>query len=99
MTEIDSDSDEARTPRARQAAAYKYRIAFGPHAGQKVLMLWDTMPREQDFKQILCADINGSTSAPPYAARPATGRRWSNCSAASSGADQRGGIVCDCFGE
>jgi hypothetical protein len=31
----------------------------GPRAGQKVLTLQGAMPREKDFKQILCADIDG----------------------------------------
>ena len=40
-----------------------YRIAFGPRAGQKVLTLQGTMPREKDFKQTLCADIDGFSAA------------------------------------
>jgi len=36
-----------------------YRIAFGPRAGQKVLTLQGAMPRETDFKQTLCADMQG----------------------------------------
>ena len=36
-----------------------YRIAFGPRAGQKVLTVQGAMPREKDFKQTLCADIDG----------------------------------------
>ena len=39
--------------------ACTYRIAFGPRAGQKVLTLQGAMPREKDFKQSLCADIDG----------------------------------------
>ena len=45
--------------RPLQAAACTYRIAFGPRAGQKVMTLQGAMPRETDFKQTLCADING----------------------------------------
>ena len=41
------------------AAACAYRIACGPRAGQKVLTLQGAMPRETDFKQMLCADIDG----------------------------------------
>ena len=55
----ESDSDEARVLRPPQAAAWTYRIAFGPRAGQKVLTLQGAMPREADFKQNLCADIQG----------------------------------------
>ena len=36
-----------------------YRIAFGPRAGHKVLALQGAMPRETDFKQTLCADMQG----------------------------------------
>ena len=55
----DSDSDEARTLRSLQAAACTYRIAFGPRAGQKLLTVQAAMPRDADFKQHLCADIDG----------------------------------------
>jgi hypothetical protein len=41
------------------AAACSYRIAFGPRAGQKVLTVQGVMPRDADFKQHLCADIEG----------------------------------------
>ena len=40
-----------------------YRIAFGPRAGQKVLTLQGAMPRDADFKQTLCADIQGNSAA------------------------------------
>ena len=59
MADNDGDSDEARTLRPLQAAACTYRIAFGPRAGQKVLTVQGAMPRETDFKQTLCADIDG----------------------------------------
>ena len=59
MADIDGDSDEARTHRPLQATACTYRTAFGPRAGQKVLTLLGAMPRETDFKQILCADSSG----------------------------------------
>lgn len=55
----DSDSDEARVLRPLQDAACTYRIAFGPRAGQKVLTRQGAMPRETEFKQTLCADIDG----------------------------------------
>ena len=55
----DSDSDEARVLRPLQAAACTYRIAFGPRAGQKVLTLQGAMPRQADFNQDLCADMQG----------------------------------------
>jgi len=53
-----SDSDEARALGPLQAAC-TYRIAFGPRASQKVLTLQSSMPRDADFKQSLCADIQG----------------------------------------
>ena len=59
MADNDGDSDEARVLRPLQAAARTYRIAFGPRAGQKVLTLQGAMPRDADFKQSLCADIDG----------------------------------------
>ena len=59
MADNDGDSEEARTLRPLQAAACPYRIAFGPRAGQKVLTVQGIMPREKDFKQTLCADIDG----------------------------------------
>ena len=59
LAEDDGDSDEARTLGPLQAAACTYRIAFGPRAGQKVLTLQAAMPRDADFKQNLCADIDG----------------------------------------
>ena len=54
----DGDSDEARVLRPLQAAACTYRVAFGPRAGQKVLTVQATMPRETGCKQKLCADMN-----------------------------------------
>ena len=63
MADNDGDSDEARVLRPLQAAACTYRIAFGPRAGQKVLTLQGAMPRETDFKQTLCADIDGFSAA------------------------------------
>jgi hypothetical protein len=59
MADNDSESDEARVLRPLQAAACTYRIAFGPRAGQKVLTVQGAMPRDADFKQPLCADIDG----------------------------------------
>ena len=59
MADNDGDSDEARALRPLQAAACTYRIAFGPRAGQKVLTVQGTMPRETGFKQNLCADFDG----------------------------------------
>jgi hypothetical protein len=41
------------------AAACTYCIAFGPRADQKVLTVQGAMPREKDFKQNLCADVDG----------------------------------------
>ena len=43
----------------KRRTACTYRIAFGPRAGQKVLTRQGAMPRETDFKQSLCADIDG----------------------------------------
>ncbi len=59
MADSDGDSDEARTLRPLQAAACTYRIAFGRRAGQKVLTVQGAMPRDADFKESLCADIDG----------------------------------------
>ena len=59
LADNDGESDEARVLRLLQAAARTYCIAFGPHAGQRVLTLQSAMPMEMDFKQMLCADMNG----------------------------------------
>ncbi len=59
IADNDGDSDGARTLRPLQTAACTYRIAFGPRAGQKVLTLQGAMPRQTEFKQALCADIDG----------------------------------------
>jgi hypothetical protein len=59
LAEPDADGDEARTLRPLQAAAITYRIAFGPRAGQKLLTLRGSMPRETEARQPLCADIDG----------------------------------------
>jgi len=61
--DADADSDEACALRPLQAAACTYRIAFGPRAGQKVFTLQGAMPRDADFKQPLCADIQGNSAA------------------------------------
>ena len=50
MADNDGDSDEARTLRPLQATACTYRLAFGPRAGQKVLTVQGTMPRQTKFK-------------------------------------------------
>ena len=50
---------EARALRSLQAPACTYCIAFGPRAGQKVLTVQDVMPRDADFNQPLCADLQG----------------------------------------
>lgn len=59
LAEPDADGEETRTLRPLQAAAITYRIAFGPRAGQKVLTLRCAMPREDQARQLLCADIDG----------------------------------------
>ncbi len=53
------DSDEARALRRLQAAACTYRIAYGARAGQKVLTLQGAKPSATDFKQRLCANLEG----------------------------------------
>ena len=47
------------------------------------LTVQGAMPREKDFKQTLCADIDGLSLHAACAAAPMTGRRWSNCAATS----------------
>ena len=51
MADNDSDSDEARVLRPLQAAACTYRVAFGTRAGQKVLTVQGTMPRETEDRK------------------------------------------------
>ncbi len=83
IADNDGDSDKARTLRPLQAAACTYRIAFGPRAGQKVLTVQGAMPRQTEFKQTLCADINGFSLHAAGASQPMTAMRWSNCAAPS----------------
>jgi len=59
MADNQADSDDARTLRPLQAAACTYRIAFGSRAGQKVLTVQGVMPRDANFEQALCANMNG----------------------------------------
>ena len=59
VADTDGDSDEARALRPLQAAARTYRIALGPRAGQEVLTVQGVMPRDADFKQTLCAGMQG----------------------------------------
>ncbi len=59
LADSDGDSDDARTLRPLQAAAWPYRIAFGPRAGQKVFTVQGAMPRDGAFTQALCADEQG----------------------------------------
>ena len=50
-----------------------HRISFGPRAGQKVLTVQGAIPREKDFKQTLCAVIDGFS--PHAAVRCGAGNR------------------------
>ena len=60
MADGGNDSDVARVLRPLlQAAACTYRIAFDPRAGQKLLLVQEAMPRDANFKESLCADIQG----------------------------------------
>ena len=62
VADTDGDSDEARALRPLQAAARTYQIALGPRARQKVLTVLTVqgvMPRDADFKQTLCAGMQG----------------------------------------
>lgn len=63
VADKDGDSDATRAFRPLQAAACRHRIAFGPPARQKVLKVQGIMPREKDFQQTLCADIDGFRSS------------------------------------
>jgi hypothetical protein len=59
FVEVPAPTDGPHAQKPLQAAACTYRIAFGPRAGQKVLTLQGVMPRDTDFKQNLCADMQG----------------------------------------
>src|SRR5689334_1973444 len=52
-----AESDRALTP--LQAAACTYRIALGPHAGQKVLSLQTVPSRAADSQQPGCVNAHG----------------------------------------
>ena len=53
----DTDADHALTP--LQAASCSYRIALGPHAGQKVLSLQSVPSRAAPSSKGLCANAHG----------------------------------------
>jgi len=59
LADAEADSDESRVLRPLQAAAWTYRIAFGPRAGQKVLTVQGAMARDAARAQDLCADHQG----------------------------------------
>ena len=59
LADADDDSEEARTLRPLHRGSCVYRIAFGPRAGQKVLMLQGALPREISGTQKLCANLQG----------------------------------------
>ena len=59
LADSDAESDDAQTLRPLQAAACTYRIAFGPHAGQKLFTVQGAMPRDAARAQALCADEQG----------------------------------------
>jgi len=58
MADNDADADEARSLSPLSATACTYCIAFWPRAGQRVLTLQGVKPRDEDFKQTLCAYNN-----------------------------------------
>ena len=79
-----TDPDDVMTP--LQAAAANYRIAQGPRAGQKVLSLQlaPRRPARGGESSALCANAHGFTACmQTYAARPRTGKGWSNYAAIS----------------
>ena len=54
------DRDRRQHPRRLQLTAPpRSAPARGPRAGQRVLTVQGVMPRQTEFKQTLCADING----------------------------------------
>jgi hypothetical protein len=64
LAELNADGDEARTLRARQAAAITYRLAFGPRAWQKLLTPRGAMPLEGTARQpLLCRHCRFSLHA------------------------------------
>jgi Putative transposase len=85
------DPDDLMTP--LQAAAANYRIAHGPRAGQKVLSLQlaPRRPRGDQTHPALCANAHGPSTSSGQgsactracAARPRTGKGWSNCAVTS----------------
>jgi hypothetical protein len=56
-----AQSDRALTP--LQAAACTYRIALGPHTGQKVLSLQTVPSRAADSQQPGCVNVHGFSPA------------------------------------
>ena len=85
LGELDADGEEARTLRPLQAAAITYRIAFGPRAGQKVLTLRGSTPREDWAHQPLCADIDGFSLHAAVRVEAHDRKRLDSCAATSRG--------------
>jgi hypothetical protein len=85
LAEQDADGEEERTLRPLQAAAITYRIAFGPHAGQKVLKLRGAMPREDRARQPLWPTSTGSACMLRCGWMRTTSSGWSKCAATSRG--------------
>src|SRR4051794_10254388 len=76
-----AESDRALTP--LQAAACTYRIALGPHAGQKVLSLQTVPSRAADSQQPGCANAHRFSLHAQYAVTPISTRSSNACAATS----------------
>ena len=59
LADGDANSDDACALRPLHAAACSYRIAFGRRAGQKLLTVQGTMPRDAEFTPTLFAYVQG----------------------------------------
>ena len=78
LSDNDSESDEARVLGSLQAAARTYRVAFGPHAGQRVLTLQGAMLRRWTSSRCYEPISMVSVCTSMYAAALTIARRWSS---------------------
>ncbi|MFM7549659.1 MAG: transposase [Cyanobacteriota bacterium] len=79
-----AEADTENPLASLQAASCTYRIALGPHAGQKVLSLRTVAGREEKPSKALCADAHGSSACTPRCAVGRTSASNSNDYAGTS---------------
>ena len=64
MADNDCSSEKTHALRPLRAEACTCRIAFGPRAGERVLVVQGVTPMQAGFKQDLCTDMDGFSLHP-----------------------------------